>query len=757
MKLTRSVFTGLAALLVLASGLMAQNKASDVLSLVDEKSDIVIVVPSIAEANKAAAQFIKDLQLPLPIPPMEKPLNMLFMQVGIMDGIDENGSAAMVVSDLKAAMDGDDPVFYFLLPIADEAKITAAFKEKAEAVEGEEGMFETRVQGAGRVYYKVMGKYLVLGPNARGPASAKQAKDPAALLKKAGTLGRANMAEGQIFAYVNVANFGPALSELVKEGFAEFEEELDHNAGDAELEIIGGVESVKAIVQMVESAVHTTLTETDAAVASLDLSKAGVKLNVAAQFKPDTQLGKMFAQSPSGELSLDRLPNENFMIAGAFNMQQIPVEPLIKAIEEDIVPKIPADSPVGDLVRGYVASIDATQHVKNSEFAWYLPTNDTESPVRMGYVYELDDPGAYMTKQRKALKQITRGLERVLELAKAQDDDAPGLSVVYKEEAEQIDGVTVDILKVKIVPPDDAAAEMAMMPASILAMMDQTTYLGVKGNTMIGAQGGGKALFSKIVKASDGSGKLTSHAAIAAARKRLPGDRFAEAYFNVGGYLQMVMTMMSKVMAQQGMQGLALPAVPDMPPIAFSGSQKDSALGLSVDVPLQTIKQSVTFGFNMRAMAMGGMQPNAPAPPVQPMPVDTHEVEGDELQPDAAGDHTDAAPAPAVGEGAVTALDDDAFADAIGRNDQPTVVLYWASWSTNAKKQAKTHLAVSAQFNGKARFASVDVDKADVTVESQAIQTVPVTKVYLGGKEVATKVGVTTQAQLKELVNKHLK
>lgn len=759
MKCMRTLFTGLLALVMLASSALAQNKVPDVLAQVDETCDLVIVVPNIGEANKAAAQFIKDLQLPMPLPPMEKPLDMLFAQLGITDGLDENGSAAFVIPNVMQLQQMGDPNMYFVLPIADEAKALATYKKNAEAVEDYEGVFVADVPGSGDMHYKVVGKYLVVGSSAEATGKQKAAADKTKLMTLAGDLGRANMADGQIFAFFNMAKVGPQLAPMARMGLLQVEQEIDQNPDDPDLQIIGGPAGAKSIVQMAGSMVNSILTETDAVVASANLSKAGAKLNLAAQFKPDTQLGEMFAQTSNSQLSLDRLPNENFMMAGAFDLQRIPIEPLMKSIREEILPKIPADSPVGDIVRGYVDSVEATKHVKGAQFAAYLPSKQGDPPMQVASVYELDDAQAYMTKQRKAMTQVTKGLKSVLNQAMAQTN-GPSLDLSYNTEVEQIDGVTVDVFKMKMNMPEEAGMR-AMAPMGVMAgMFDQTTYMGIKDNLMLGAQGGGedggKALFSKLLKTSDGSGKLTTNAAIAAARKSLPGHRFAEGYFNVGGYVQMIMDTMQQAMAEMGGQGPAFPAVPDMPPMAFSGSQKSGALGLTVVVPQETIKQGATFVFGMQAMAMGGMQQQGPAME-EWEPMDTAEVEGDDLQPDTSADNTQAPTHAAAGDAKVTALGDATFTDAIGQGDQPTVVLYWASWSTNAKKQAKTHAAVSAQFDGKARFATVDVDNADVTVESQAIETVPITKVYLGGKELESKVGVLTKAQLAELVKKHTK
>lgn len=756
MKARLAIVTLLAAAIAMPAA--AQQNAPDVLTQVQPNSALVLVVPNLDKANKALEKFATDLQLPMPMPP-GGPMKMLLEQMGLTDGVDMNGSMAVVMPQLQLA--AAEPPIYVAVPIADEAKLMACFQDIADAEEAP-GVKQGKPVRGPTVYFRAAGTHLILSPNKSMVAGFKPATDAGAPARSAGELGRANMDSGLAYAWFNVGVVGPQLAPMARVGLANLQQQALADMPTEEAAMIGGAEGVKAIFEMVGLFVNNLLTQTDAMVVSLDVNDAGVRVNHSVQFKQGSKMAALFPGDTPSKLAFDRLPEGNYHMAMAIDGRAMPTRAIADALDEMVLQKMAdADPTIKKLITGYVKSIEISGAMKQMQMAWYNSGKGMEDLYRIGLVADVEDGPAYMTSYRQSQQAILDAMKALMAKAAEETGDDIGdmIEMEYAEGAQTIGGVKVDRLRMKWNMPEGA---MAMNPMGAMMAKPVDTLVGAKGNTIVTTQGTGTDLFEKLLATADGSGKLGADASITSARKLLPANRIAEGYLNVGGFVKMGMDMFGQIAAQMGGQAPAMPAVPDMPPVAVAMTNKAGGLGGTVALPKKTIIAVKDFGMNA-FMAMQ-MAPGAgPGVPPMPMPPDdamdelepVEPVQDDVYQPDPSADRPSGdLDAARSGDVNVVALDDSSFGGAI-RGAKPTVVLFTASWSGQSRKQQAILEAVSQSHGKKATFATVDIDKAPQATADQDIKAVPTTIIFKSGKPVATFTGEKSAKAVGDLISEH--
>ncbi len=98
------------------------------------------------------------------------------------------------------------------------------------------------------------------------------------------------------------------------------------------------------------------------------------------------------------------------------------------------------------------------------------------------------------------------------------------------------------------------------------------------------------------------------------------------------------------------------------------------------------------------------------------------------------------------------AVTNEDFEQAIIKADTPALVDFYADWCGPCKTQAPILGQLAEEFDGKVKFAKVDIDvdgNKDLAVK-YGVLSVPTLILFSGGEVKETMVGVTSKSKLKQ-------
>ena len=92
------------------------------------------------------------------------------------------------------------------------------------------------------------------------------------------------------------------------------------------------------------------------------------------------------------------------------------------------------------------------------------------------------------------------------------------------------------------------------------------------------------------------------------------------------------------------------------------------------------------------------------------------------------------------------AVTDQDFMDQVIKSEQPVLVDFWAEWCGPCKALGPIIESLTADYEGKARIAKMDVDANQQVAMQYGIRSIPTVMVFDKGQIVDTLVGVRPKA-----------
>ncbi len=101
-------------------------------------------------------------------------------------------------------------------------------------------------------------------------------------------------------------------------------------------------------------------------------------------------------------------------------------------------------------------------------------------------------------------------------------------------------------------------------------------------------------------------------------------------------------------------------------------------------------------------------------------------------------------------------VNDQNFETEILKSEIPALIDFWAPWCGPCKMIAPVVEELAKQYEGKVKFAKLNVDEAPETATRYGVRGIPTLIVFKGGQDADRIVGAAPKARLEQLVNKHL-
>ena len=104
----------------------------------------------------------------------------------------------------------------------------------------------------------------------------------------------------------------------------------------------------------------------------------------------------------------------------------------------------------------------------------------------------------------------------------------------------------------------------------------------------------------------------------------------------------------------------------------------------------------------------------------------------------------------------IEATTDDSFEEDVLNSSQPVLVDYWAEWCGPCKMIAPVLDEVSSDYDGKLKFAKLNIDENPNTPPKYGIRGIPTLMLFKNGQVEATKTGAVSKTQLTQFLESYL-
>lgn len=104
----------------------------------------------------------------------------------------------------------------------------------------------------------------------------------------------------------------------------------------------------------------------------------------------------------------------------------------------------------------------------------------------------------------------------------------------------------------------------------------------------------------------------------------------------------------------------------------------------------------------------------------------------------------------------VIEINDEIFEQEVVNSDVPVLVDFWATWCGPCRKLSPVLDEISKNYEGKVKFAKVNVEQSKETAKKYSISGIPCLLVFKNGNPVERMVGLMPKSTIVSNIEKHV-
>ena len=501
----------------------------DLLEAIPDEAWGFVAIPKLSNLDRKLGALSEQLNFPV-----DSPLMLAVGQLGIADGLREDGGLGVVVLDPTEYGTPPD-MLVFLVPTTDSQALLEVF----EPQDAGEGAMRIDIMGQ-ELYAITKGGFVVLGPDKTSVKYVAEAKKGIRGTLQPGQIERYK--KGDIFALLNLR---PAI-EMVKPLAGQVVAMLMMGAMDDD-------PTAGERIQNTAEEIVNLLDELSSLEVSLALDDDAVTLSIFLTFQEEGAITKKIASCDAKPAALlAGLPKDAYMLAvgvrgtageeaGESTLQQGLMELAMSRSEVGQVvdkEKMKETQKLSKALAAKMGNVGISVSVLAPAGGATQAAQSDAGMVGVTVVSEVDDVAGAMGLIRKLIESY-KGVFKDEDMAKAMS------SLTCKPDAEKVGDVSVDHISLDLAAAaggDEQVLGALEVAKKVLGKEGMLIRVAPAGDKHIVATlGGGKARIAQAVKdASSGKSPLAEDEGVQKARKKMPKSRMAEVYVSVNQLLKAV-------------------------------------------------------------------------------------------------------------------------------------------------------------------------------------------------------------------------
>lgn len=566
-----------AAVALLATMFLAASARAQAIRELPADAIVVIKVNNLQSISGKIAAMAKQMKLDELMPPLADPLGALRQQLNIREGL--NGAGDLIVGIYEPAGTGE-PDMVVLVPVSD----FKAFLGNMKDVKEEGGIASFTWPGESEpTFAAARGGFAAVSTRKELLTKPAAGVEPTAFAAK-------HLASADMAAYVNIKPLAAKALPALRNERPNMMKQIEAGLATAPGMNPKFAPVIKALVSQCLNVAEGALETTQSAVLAVNIGKSGITATLAAEFVPDSYIGKMMASMKHADSSLlTGLPSgRKFLLYGGMVIDSAIMLRLLEDFTGPIVKELeaagPDAKPIIDLIESSKNMLKASE---SAAFAYVAPAGPIGQQGAIQSVALMRGDAAKLAEIQKGQMQGVAGLMKLL-------PQTPGTSMTFevKPAAKTVDGVSLDqaTMQFKVDPNTPEGAMAAQVVNLIYGPGGWTGYMGaVDAKTCVQVMGGGDELLGQVIAAVKKQDAGVAEAQyVKAVDAQLPAKRIATYYLAVDNIASTIM----QYMAAFGMPVQAKIA-PDLSPVATAISAEGPVLRIDLVLPADLMENIV--------------------------------------------------------------------------------------------------------------------------------------------------------------------